>query len=316
MKVVDIISKDFTELFPTLIGDEEPKLSIDDLMETSHDYIMKELHNLKEGVNPDENAELISFLKLMEVAELDIEYDSHVHFLLKRIAEKYPDHKSFRFCEFRYVLNTIINNTDNTQEFLTNFYDKVFSDHTLMNLTDYIQKSGLGNSLILLNEVNDEIINILEDAVTNYPQKIILLWITANLYRVQGKYQEAIKHNQQFLEKNQKILQEEIDLDFVDGDAEQMVCFQLADLHFNIRDYYTALHYCNRLLNQEKGKIYSENIKFYYFDSLIIRIRIHMVSDNKSEFNKDYDELLKAIKEEELTGNYSDIIDYSKQLKL
>jgi hypothetical protein len=306
MTIKELITSDFQKVFPSIIGNETGMLSVDDLMDISHEHIVKEINNLSSNNNLDETSELVSLLELVETSELDIEYDSHVHFLLKRFSEKYPDHKSFRFCEFRYVLNTITNYKDCTKDFLTRFYDKVLADHSLMNLADFIQESGFGNSLLLLNEVSDEIVDMLEDAISRYPQKIILLWITAHLYRVHGNLQEAIKYNQLFLEKLQQNSQEEYDLDFVDNESEEMVCYQLADLHFISGSIEESLFYCDKVLSIEQAK---EN-STYYYDALIIRIRIHMSNKNSAAFHQDYTELIEAISEEELQENYLEIIQY------
>lgn len=313
--IVSVIQKDFQEIFPTIIGNEEGKLSVDDLMENSYENIISEIQGLREGVDPTENTELISFLKLMEVAELDIEYDSHTHYRLKRLSEKYPDQKSFRFFLYRYLLSTSNGNEEFTVENLKYLIKRVFEDEKLMEVTDFTKLSGLGDSIIGLNAVSDELVTILMDTVSHYPKKIILLWITAHLYRVQRNYQEAIRFNKLFLDKIESLQnsdsKEDIDLDFVDPDAEQMVCFQLADLFFyDIGDYTNALYYCNRVLDQGRGGVYSENIKYYYFDTLIIRIRIHMISDDRKAFQKDYTELLKVVSEEELKENYSDIVSH------
>jgi hypothetical protein len=183
--IVSVIQKDFQEIFPTIIGNEEGKLSVDDLMENSYENIISEIQGLREGVDPTENTELISFLKLMEVAELDIEYDSHTHYRLKRLSEKYPDQKSFRFFLYRYLLSTFNGNEEFTIENLKYLIKRVFEDEKLMEVTDFTKLSGLGDSIIGLNAVSDELVTILMDTVSHYPKKITLLWITAHLYRVQ-----------------------------------------------------------------------------------------------------------------------------------
>ncbi|MBN1415657.1 MAG: hypothetical protein JW973_11195 [Bacteroidales bacterium] len=306
MQIKDLLKKDFQKVFPTILGDEEGKISISDLMDTSHDIIVSRIQDLNEGINQEEKSEIIFYLELVESSELDIEYDAHFHYLLKRFAEKYPEQKSFRFCEFRYVLNTLSNNKDSTQDFLTRFYDKILADHSLMNLADFIQESGFGNSLILLNEVSDEIVDMLKGAISHYPQKIILLWITAILLRVQGKHKEVIKYNKLFLEKLQESGTNGIyDLDYVDEESELMVSYQLADLYYQIGDNSNSMNYCDIVLSKDQGK--ESNI---YYDALIIKIRIHMSYNDYDAFQNDYNELLEVVTEKELRENYKDVIDY------
>lgn len=307
MQITDILKKEFQEVFPTIIG-EEPKISFLDIMETSHDHIISEIQNLKEGANHEKN-ELVSLLKLVEISEMDIDYDSHIHYRFKRISERYPDYKSFRFFVYRYILSTAYDLEEYSLENFTRLIKRILDDDILIN-TDFISSSEFGNSLLLLNKVSDDLISILKDAISRYPQKIALLWITANLLRNQEKYQDSIRYYKLFLEKLDSIQNldnnENIDLDYVDADAEQMVCFQIADIHFDIGDYTNALNYCNKVLDHDQDK---ENSSFYY-DTLIIRIRIHMNSNDRPAFQQDYAELLKVISEEELKENYADLIDF------
>ncbi len=168
----------------------------------------------------------------------------------------------------------------------------------------------------MLNEVSDELVSILKDAASRFPNKITLLWVTAHLYRVQEKYQESIRYNKLFLEKLESMRnqnsKEKIDTDYVDAESELTVFYQLADLHFRIGDFSNSMYYCNKVQVHDRDK---ENSSFYY-DTVIIRIRIHMNSNDTSAFQQDYNELRKVITEEELKENYSDILKYAKQLSL
>lgn len=316
--IKDLIQKDFQEVFPSIIGEGENKLSIDDLMETSNSLLYKELQLMKESINPTEVAGLVSFIELMEISEIDIEYDSNTHYKLKRLAEKYPDHDSFRFFLYRYLLSTSYDNEENSLENLTRLINRIITD-PLFALTDFITVSGFGDLILSLINVSEPLLTTLQDAVSRFPNKIILLWITAHLFRVQGNYEEAIRYNLLFLDKlkemKKKVSKVKFDLDFVDADAEQMVCFQIADLLYDTGNFTEAIIFCNRILDQHKRKPFSESTSFYLYDTLIIRIRIHIASNDKSAFNKDFAELLKVISEEDLQGNYKDILIYAEQLK-
>jgi len=324
MTISQLIFKEFTELFPTIIGKGKSKLSIDELLHSSNDYIFNKLHNLNEGINHEEKSELISFLKLMEAAEDG--YDSKIHYQLKRFSEKYPDHKSFKFFVYQYVLNNLYDNEEITSENLNTIYIGILSENTLVKVTDFLSVSGLGNAILLQNEVNDELVSIIKDAVSKYPKKISFLWIAAQLLSIQEKYKEALNYILPYLEKLESNMVPgtdgnpytfndfNIDIDYVDEDSLDLALFQAADLYYKIENHNESLSYADRLIKQYEGIKNKES--YFYFDSLIIRLRINMKRNENTAFKKDYTELLGVITDDELLENYFDIIEYAKQHKI
>jgi tetratricopeptide (TPR) repeat protein len=319
----DLIRSDFMTVFPTIIGDEPHKLSIEDIMDTSHDFIINEIQELKE-VNQDEKEELISFLKLVNVAE-DGVYDSQIHFRLKRFTEKHPDQKSFKVFLYSYLFECH-SNSDLSIDHLILLYQKIFeTEMELMQLTDFISETGFGHAALMLTEVPDDLITVFRGGILAFPGKINLIYILAQLFMVQGNYALALRYTKLFLsqlETHRKYDidtdtyiydKESLDFDFIDDESMQLTLYHAADLNYKLENYEESLEFCNRLLDKydNGSKDKSDPCFVLDMDTLIIRIQNFMKIGNIEGFKKDYRMLLEYTPEDELRENYKDLIYYA-----
>lgn len=314
MTIKELTIKDITETFKSVIGMGDSKLSVNDIIDSSHEIILSKIRKLK-GIDHKEKSDLIEFLMLNEKAEDGSEYDSTIHYQLKRFSEKYPDQKSFKFFLYRYIFNTFLDK-ENSSDDITSHYIKILEHNSdLFQLTDFISESGFGYPILMLTEVPNELVSVFRKAVTRFPKKVALLSLLAHLLKLQKNYQESLDFNLQYLEKLES-KEENIDIDFVNADDMNLALYFAADLHYKIEQYDKSLTYCNRIIDQGEGESTStDSMNFYYFDTLLIRIRINMKRNNISEFQKDYSQLRNVIQEDELKENYADILEYHKSLK-
>lgn len=324
--IIDLVTNDFEQVFPSILKNGKVELTVEDLLETSNSFILEELEYLKgmPSVSENERVSLKDFIILMDESEDPVDYDESINKRLYSYIQAHPGIKSFEFFQIRYrVTHYADGGLDHNT--LVEYYKDIFEHQSiLIMLHDFFERSEFLIPILLLEEPTKELVSIFQFAIDKYPEKALLKFTLGRLYDMRNEVEKALDWSLKFIGQ----VEANRIHDAAKDTYEYIGDYTIEDYHISLssiaRLFYenseleNAYNYsdiCMKEYHKSSNDIYS--FQFLFLDPMLIKLRTHIRMGNKVDFEKDY-ELLRSTMDdidfEEL--DIDDIKEFAKELKM
>lgn len=317
MTIKELIYQDFSNVFPTIIGQGVLDLKVHFNMSFVENE--KKLKIIKGRVDEEERIELLNVLYLVEIVEDD--YDPNIEGQIKDLVEKHPNILSFRLFLIMYQADRFMMDGFIDDEELFDYYSFFDTLPELVQLDDFFKGSRIHNPLLIQINPSIEVINFLKKFIDRYPDKAEFKYLVGALYQ---NLKDHFNSNEYLLQYESQIISDrKFDKksnqykyygDDATIDQHVLVMYTIMNNFYHLFDYDNAIKYADLLLSVNDA--YRADYQFCFVDPMSIRLRIFMTLNKKDEFKRDYKLLVDSMGEEDIPFmNLQDIVDYNNHSK-
>jgi len=314
---IDLVKKDFEQVFPSLFQNGKVELTVEDLLETSNTLILEELEFLKgtSNVVEKERLILIDFIKLMDEAEDPVDYDESINQRLCYYIKAYPGIKSFEFFQLRYRVTHYGDGGLDCNK-LAEYYKDIFdSQSELILLNDFFERSDFLIPVLLMVDPSNDLVSTFQFAVNKYPGKVLLKFTLGRIFEMRKEYQKSLLWHYHFAGQ----VESDRTCNVFINEYYHIAISNIASLCFyKIKDYENASIYSEVCLSEFRRNgedVYSFQVLF--LDPILIRLRLSMHNKENEEFKQNYRLLRSKIDDVDFSElDIDDVKEFAKGLKM
>lgn len=316
MTICQLIEKELLELFPSILNNGKVDLTTDDILNLPNSDLFEELNQIKGTPNLDEEeyAELYNLLILLDQCESENE-DIDLEKEFGRFIEKYPDTLLFTYLRIHYTTSSII--TGDFQGDYVSFYKSLFKNHPEFfnnTISDFLERSNLIESILLINKPPIALLNLIEDATKRHSLSN-LKFLLGQIFYQKKAYQRALLQFYHFTGQ----VESELPHDNYTQEQYHIAISNISYITFyHIKDYENASLYAEVCLSEyEKNGEDIYSFQYLFFEPILIRLRLCISNMEYDEFMQNYKLFRSKIDDDDFDAlDIDDIKEFANELKM